>query len=80
MEKKETPQRNLRRFFVVGREPEKETFRFVERNASFYFFGTFRFADYNSTRFSVKKRFIFLEIKKNLVTLRAERWISTILY
>lgn len=46
MEKKETPQRNLRRFFVVGREPEKVTFRFAERNASFNFSGTFRFADY----------------------------------
>ena len=47
MEKKETPQRNLRRFFVVGREPEKVTFRFAERYASFNFSGTFRFADYN---------------------------------
>lgn len=46
MEKKETPQRNLRRFFVVGREPEKVTFRFAERYASFNFSGTFRFADY----------------------------------
>ena len=46
MEKKETPQRNLRRFFVVGREPEKVTFRFAKRNASFNFSGTFRFADY----------------------------------
>ena len=50
MEKKETPQRNLRRFFVVGREPEKVTFRFGKRNASFNFSGTFRFADYNSNR------------------------------
>ena len=50
MEKKETPQRNLRRFFVVGREPEKVTFRFAERNASFNFSGTFRFADYTLTR------------------------------
>ena len=48
MEKKETPQRNLRRFFVVGREPEKVTFRFAERNASFNFSGTFRFADYKT--------------------------------
>lgn len=48
MEKKETPQRNLRRFFVVGREPEKVTFRFAERYASFNFSGTFRFADYSS--------------------------------
>ena len=32
--------------FVVGREPEKVTFRFAERNASFNFSGTFRFADY----------------------------------
>ena len=40
------PQKNLRRFFVVGREPEKVTFRFAERNASFNFLGTFRFADY----------------------------------
>ena len=47
MEKKETPQRNLRRFFVVGREPEKVTFRFAKRNASFNYSGTFRFADYN---------------------------------
>ena len=46
MEKKETPQRNLRRFFVVGREPQKGTFRFAERNASFNFSGAFRFADY----------------------------------
>ena len=46
MEKKKTSQRNLRRFSVVRREPEKVTFRFVDRNASFYFFGTFRFADY----------------------------------
>lgn len=48
MEKKETPQRNLRRFFVVGREPEKVTFRFAERYASFNFSGTFRFADYSA--------------------------------
>ena len=46
MEKKKTSQRNLRRFSVVRREPEKVTFRFVDRNAAFYFFGTFRFADY----------------------------------
>lgn len=26
--------------------PEKRTFRFTRRNASFYFFGTLRFADY----------------------------------
>lgn len=59
MEKKETPQRNLRRFFVVGREPEKVTFRFAERYASFNFSGTFRFADYTTYIFpkdkSVKK-------------------------
>ena len=41
----------MRRFFVVGREHEKETFRFVERNASFYFFGTFRFVDYIFAKF-----------------------------
>ena len=34
-------------FFVVGREPEKVTFRFAKRNASFNFSGTFRFADYS---------------------------------
>jgi hypothetical protein len=53
MEKKETPQRNLRRFFVVGREPEKVTFRFAERNASFNFSGTFRFADYTKVTTSL---------------------------
>ena len=55
MEKKETPQRNLRRFFVVGREPEKVTFRFAERNASFNFSGTFRFADYTKATLSEHK-------------------------
>ena len=55
MEKKETPQRNLRRFFVVGREPEKVTFRFAERYASFNFSGTFRFADYSKNYLLCKK-------------------------
>ena len=31
---------------MVGRELEKETFRFAKQNASFYFIATFRFADY----------------------------------
>lgn len=34
--------------FIRGREHEKVTFRFMMRNASFYFLGTFRFADYMS--------------------------------
>lgn len=44
-----TPLENLyfkRRFCAWGREPEKRTFRFEKRNASFNFSGTFRFADY----------------------------------
>ena len=32
----------------MGREPEKRTFRFADENVSFYFFGTFRFADYTN--------------------------------
>lgn len=47
MDKKhETPQRNLRRFYIGGRGRLKRTFRFTRQNASFYFFGTLRFADY----------------------------------
>lgn len=61
MEKKETPQRNLRRFFVVGREPEKVTFRFAERYASFNFSGTFRFADYKITIFVKVESFSIID-------------------
>lgn len=67
MEKKETPQRNLRRFFVVGREPEKVTFRFAERNASFNFSGTFRFADYMCLRFGHEEpKIVFQKILDNV--------------
>lgn len=68
MEKKETPQRNLRRFFVVGREPEKVTFRFAERYASFNFSGTFRFADYITVHAASTENIIIIGRRKdNLV-------------
>ena len=46
--KQETPQRNLRHFlyFFFGGGAKKRTFHFTRQNASFYFFGTLRFADY----------------------------------
>lgn len=50
MDKKcKTPQIFLGRF-ACGGGTEKRTFRFTSRNASSYFFGTLRFADY-STQF-----------------------------
>ena len=46
MDKKcKTPQIFLGRF-ACGGGTEKRTFRFTSRNASSYFFGTLRFADY----------------------------------
>lgn len=47
--KLKTPQSLLRRFKVVCGEVEKRTFRFTKHIASFYFFGTFRFADYSTS-------------------------------
>lgn len=50
MDKKcKTPQIFLGRF-ACGGGTEKRTFRFTSRNASSYFFGTLRFADYISIK------------------------------
>ena len=80
MEKKKTSQRNLRRFSVVRRESEKVTFRFVDRNASFYFFGTFRFADYIS-KIEVYPQYldeyIKYAVKVGEVSLRTEPGVLT---
>jgi len=37
--------------FYIGEGSQKRTFRFISWNASFYFFGTFRFADYTHFNF-----------------------------
>lgn len=48
---KKTPQSLLRRFKLCVGKSKKRTFRFTKHIASFYFFGTFRFADYNIFRY-----------------------------